>query len=64
LILASPPAAPRTCAITGLNGAMKPELKVTAKQFLKDVAFTFGAAFATGAVVGGVSFLVVRFFLA
>ena len=39
-------------------------MHVTAKQFLKDLAFTLSAALATGAVVGGVSFLVVRFFAA
>ena len=37
-------------------------MNVTAKQFLKDLAFTFSAALATGAIVGGVSFLVVRIF--
>ena len=39
-------------------------MHVTAKQFLKDLAFTLSAALATGAVVGGVSFLVVRLFAA
>jgi hypothetical protein len=39
-------------------------MHVTAKQFLKDLAFTLSAALATGAVVGGVSFMVVRFFAA
>ena len=39
-------------------------MHLTAKQFLKDVAFTFAAAVATGAVVGGLSFVVVRFFAA
>ena len=41
---------------------MKPN--VTVKQFVKDLAFTFGAALATGALVGGLSFVVVRFFVA
>ena len=35
-------------------------MQVSAKQFLKDVAFTFGAALFTGAVVGGLSFVAVR----
>ena len=39
-------------------------MHVTAKQFLKDLAFTLSAAFGTGAVVGGVSFIVVRLFAA
>ena len=39
-------------------------MHITVKQFLKDVAFTFSAALFTGAFVGGVSFLVVRFFAA
>ena len=39
-------------------------MNVTLKQFLKDLAFTFAAALATGTVVGGLSFLVVRFFAA
>jgi hypothetical protein len=37
-------------------------MQVTFKQFMKDLAFTFAAAMATGATVGGVSFVVVRFF--
>ena len=39
-------------------------MHVTAKQFLKDLAFTLSAALATGAVVGGLSFIVVRLFAA
>jgi hypothetical protein len=39
-------------------------MHVTAKQFLKDLAFTLSAALATGAVVGGVSFLVASFLAA
>ena len=39
-------------------------MHVTDKQFLKDLAFTLSAALATGAVVGGVSFIVVRLFAA
>jgi len=39
-------------------------MHLTAKQFLKDLAFTLAAAVATGTVVGGVSFMVVRFFAA
>jgi len=35
-------------------------MKVTFKEFMKDLAFTFGAAMATGAAVGGVSFVVVK----
>jgi hypothetical protein len=37
-------------------------MNLTAKQFLKDLAFTFAAAVFTGALVGGVSFIVVRLF--
>ncbi len=39
-------------------------MQVTAKQFLKDLAFTFAAAAFTGAMVGGLSFVVVRLFAA
>ena len=39
-------------------------MQVTAKQFLKDLAFTFAAAVFTGAMVGGLSFIVVRMFAA
>jgi hypothetical protein len=54
----APQFAPAPRAIGWCNGAMN----VTAKQFLKDLAFTFGAALATGAIVGAVSFTVVRVF--
>ena len=37
-------------------------MKVTLKQFLMDLAFTFAAAVFTGAMVGGLSFVVVRLF--
>jgi len=60
LIGASPRCAPLGRRDRRCNGAMH----VTAKQFLKDLAFTLSAALATGAVVGGVSFLVVRLFAA
>jgi hypothetical protein len=43
---------------------MEPKLNVTTRQVLSDLAFTAVAAFGTGAAVGGVAFLVVRFFLA
>jgi hypothetical protein len=39
-------------------------MQVTLKQFLKDLAFTFGAALFTGALVGGLSFVAVRLFVA
>jgi len=39
-------------------------MNITFKQFAKDLAFTFAAALGTGALVGGLSFLVVRFFAA
>jgi hypothetical protein len=45
------------------NGAMKTTVNVTPRQFLKDLAFTCLAAFGTGAAIGAVSFVVVRFFL-
>jgi hypothetical protein len=60
LIGGAPQFAPAARAIGWCNGAMN----VTAKQFLKDLAFTFGAALATGAIVGAVSFTVVRLFAA
>ena len=37
-------------------------MQLTAKQFLKDVAFTFAAALFTGALVGGLSFVAARLF--
>jgi hypothetical protein len=37
-------------------------MRVTFKEFMKDLAFTFAAAMATGATVGGLSFLVVKLF--
>ena len=43
------------------HGARNGGMKVTFKEFMKDLAFTFAAAMATGAAVGGVSFVVVRF---
>jgi len=43
------------------HGARNGGMKVTFKEFMKDLAFTFGAAMATGAAVGGVSFVVVKF---
>lgn len=39
-------------------------MHLTAKQFLKDLAFTFAAAVFTGAMVGALSFVVVRMFAA
>jgi len=60
LIGTAPACAPAVAAIGCCNGGMH----LTAKQFLKDLAFTFAAAVATGAVVGGVSFVVARFFVA
>jgi hypothetical protein len=39
-------------------------MQITAKQFLKDLAFTFAAAVFTGALVGGLSFVAVRLFAA
>jgi hypothetical protein len=39
-------------------------MQLTAKQFLKDLAFTFAAAVFTGATVGALSFIVVRLFAA
>ena len=41
---------------------MEPKLNVTMRQVLNDLAFTAVAALATGAAVGGVAFIVVRFF--
>jgi len=58
LIRASPRCRPRRRRSRRCNGGMH----VSAKQFLKDLAFTLSAALGTGALVGGVSFLVVRFF--
>jgi hypothetical protein len=42
----------------------KPKLNVSTRQVLNDLAFTALAAFATGATVGGLAFVVVRFFAA
>jgi len=41
---------------------MEPKLNVTMRQVLNDLAFTAVAAIATGAAVGGIAFIVVRFF--
>jgi len=41
----------------------KPKLNVSTRQVLADLAFTALAAFATGATVGGLAFLLVRFFV-
>jgi hypothetical protein len=43
---------------------MEPKLNVTTRQVLSDLAFTAVAALATGGAVGGIAFLVVRFFVA
>jgi hypothetical protein len=58
LIGAAPAFAPGARAVGCCNGAMN----LTPKQFLKDLAFTFGAALTTGAIVGALSFAVVRLF--
>ena len=38
------------------------QVKVTTRQVLADLAFTAAAAFATGGTVGGIAFVVVRWF--
>ena len=38
------------------------QVKVTTRQVLADLAFTAAAAFMTGGTVGGIAFLVVRWF--
>ena len=38
------------------------KVNVTTRQVLSDLAFTAFAAFATGGTVGGIAFLVVRWF--
>ena len=38
------------------------EVNVTTRQVLNDLAFTAVAAFATGGTVGGIAFLVVKWF--
>ncbi len=38
------------------------KVNVTMRQVLNDLAFTALAAFATGGTVGGIAFLVVRWF--
>ena len=43
---------------------MESKLNVSTRQVLNDLAFTAMAAFATGAAVGGLAFIVVRFFAA
>ena len=40
----------------------QPNLNVTTRQVLADLAFTAIAAFATGGTVGGIAFVVVRWF--
>jgi hypothetical protein len=42
----------------------KAKLNVSTRQVLNDLAFTAFAAFATGATVGGLAFIVVRVFAA
>jgi len=51
-------------AIGCWNAGMEPKVNVTTRQVLNDLAFTALAAFGTGGAVGGIAFLVVRFFLA
>jgi hypothetical protein len=46
---------------TGVN-MEQPNLNVTTRQVLADLAFTAIAAFATGGTVGGIAFVVVRWF--
>jgi hypothetical protein len=43
---------------------MERKVNVTTRQILNDLAFTAFAALATGGAVGGIAFLVVRFFAA
>ena len=38
------------------------KVNVTTRQVLTDLAFTAAAAFATGGTVGGIAFIVVRWF--
>ena len=38
------------------------QVRVTTRQVLNDLAFTAVAAFMTGGTVGGIAFLVVRWF--
>jgi hypothetical protein len=47
---------------TKTEEAVEPRLNVTTRQVLADLAFTAVVAIATGAAVGGVAFIVVRFF--
>jgi hypothetical protein len=46
---------------TGVN-MEQPNVNVTTRQVLADLAFTAIAAFATGGTVGGIAFVVVRWF--
>jgi hypothetical protein len=58
LIRASPPPLPSAFRFSCWNGAMN----VTAKQFLKDFAFTCAAALATGGAVSAVAVVVILLF--
>ena len=40
----------------------QPKINVTTRQILNDLAFTAFAALATGGMVGGIAFIVVRLF--
>jgi len=40
----------------------QPRVNVTTRQVLADLAFTAIAAFATGGAVGGIAFVIVRWF--
>jgi len=63
LFIAAPPAPGHTPVAIGCwNASMEP--KVTLRQVLNDLAFTALAAFGTGGAIGGIAFVVVRFFLA
>jgi hypothetical protein len=70
LFIANPPAARHIgVAMRWWNAPKKKgvqmeqsQVKVTTRQVLADLAFTAMAAFATGGTVGGIAFVVVRWF--
>lgn len=62
MVSAVPAPRPRDGAIGCCNGAMTTHnINVTAKQFLKDLAYTAGAALLTGGTVSLVAALVILF---
>jgi hypothetical protein len=70
LFIATAPSARHALVVIGWWNAPKntgaqmeqSQVRVTTRQVLADLAFTAMAAFATGGTVGGIAFVVVRWF--